>query len=203
MVKPVRNHRLFCFDLDGTLVENFLIETPEGLRPDPKQTYELPLLRRGVETMIRVLARRGAEFALVTNQGGVAFGHQTEEQVGQRIGVALARLHWCDARPLSVHVCYTHPQATVEAFRAEDERRKPGPGMIYEAMTEHEAWPGETLMIGDLNTDYLAARAAKIGYRDINEFMRELGVGPRRPGVELKSGASSPQAADKTKQPSA
>lgn len=196
-MKPARNHRLYCFDLDGTLVKSFIKDDGE---PDPDHPYEKVVLREGAAAMVRVLARRGNEFAIITNQGGVAFGFQTEEEVGRRIGDTLRLLSYFWGRPFSVHACYTHPFAKVEKYKADDELRKPKPGMLLEAMETHDASTGETVFIGDMDSDAATAEAARVDYWHIEHFMRELGVGPRRPGAPaLKSASSSPPPPSKTR----
>lgn len=171
--------------MDGTLIESFLHQGESGLEPDPDFPYEKVKLRKGAAAMVRVLAREGAEFALITNQGGVAFGHQTEAVVGQRIGEMLRQLNWFEREPFSVHVCYTHPHATVEKYRLDDVRRKPGGGMLLEAMDAHGASRDETVYVGDMNSDCWTAEGVGVNYFHVDEFMRELHVGPRA----LKSGA--------------
>jgi D-glycero-D-manno-heptose 1,7-bisphosphate phosphatase len=70
-----------------------------------------------------------------------------------------------------VYVCYTHPTASLEEFRMEgDVRRKPGPGMLLEAMRDFEASPEQTLFIGDRAEDQQAAKNAGIDFTPAGEF---------------------------------
>lgn len=118
------------------------------------------------------LAGRGGRFALVTNQGGVAFGYQTVEQTRAKVGVVLAAFEFFYRRPVTVHIAYEHATATVEAYRKDTGYRKPGPGMIVEAIAAHRMDTTTTWMVGDMDSDRQAARAAGVLYHDAEEFFR-------------------------------
>ena len=72
-----------------------------------------------------------------------------------------------------LYVCYTHPKASIAEYRFEDDRRKPGPRMLLEAMSDFEALPEETLFVGDRPEDEQAARAAGIAFQWADEFFQE------------------------------
>jgi histidinol phosphatase-like enzyme len=95
--------------------------------------------------------------------------------VWEKIGRVVAEFHLFYARPLSVHVALHHHQARVDEWKCieDDERyryRKPGPGMLLEAMCVHRSDPETTWFVGDMESDELAARAAGIRYFDQEEF---------------------------------
>lgn len=119
-----------------------------------------------------VSAPKNPRFALVTNQGGVAFGYQTVEQVYAKIGRVLAAFSFFDGCPVSVHVAFNHPKATVEQYRRDDRIRKPGPGMLLQAMRRHRMDAVTTVMVGDMHSDRHAAGAAGVRYYDAEEFFR-------------------------------
>jgi D-glycero-D-manno-heptose 1,7-bisphosphate phosphatase len=52
----------------------------------------------------------------------------------------------------------------------EDDRRKPGPGMLREAMSDFEADPDETLYVGDRPEDEQAAKNAGVDFVWASEF---------------------------------
>lgn len=54
--------------------------------------------------------------------------------------------------------------------RMEDDRRKPRPGMIQDAMRDFEAEIEETLYVGDRDEDQAAARAASVDFCWAEEF---------------------------------
>ena len=95
--------------------------------------------------------------ATATNQGGVAFGYLQAEPLLSQLALMCRE----GSIPLGgLYVCYTHPKATIEQYRADDDRRKPGPRMLLEAMNDFEADVHETLMVGDSKEDEQAAKAA-------------------------------------------
>lgn len=189
---------LYAFDIDGTLIESFMRDMPcstcngeRRIRSDRLLVGERPLgedfvscpecvesydrvemLPSRASKLWRLAQRPGAQFALITNQGGVAFGYQTKEQVGSKLArVALA----CDffyGRPFSVHVALGHPKATALEYRDPGEvaRRKPSPKMLEEAMAAHSVGEDAVLYIGDLPTDRECAVAAEVAYMDADEF---------------------------------
>jgi histidinol phosphatase-like enzyme len=120
---------------------------------------------------------RNPRFGLVTNQGGVAFGFQTKEQVWEKLGRIVTALDFFYGQPFSVHVSLYHPDATVPEWRCEagslaSQRRKPSGRMLVEAMERHRVDQLTTVMVGDLDTDHQAADAAKVVYYDAKEFFQ-------------------------------
>lgn len=155
--------RLYVFDVDGTLIRGFM----EGL------PYDHVELLPGRLERLRDLASEGAEFAVATNQAGCGFGHQTVEQIRAKMGRVLAEVEWFCGRPFSVHICHHHPHSKAEEWRgteAQLRRRKPGPGMLEDAMRAHRVLPSQTTFVGDMETDRGAAEAAGVRYSDEAEF---------------------------------
>lgn len=159
---------LLLLDLDGTLVDSSLEEVDGKLGPAPGVFTE-PRLRPNVRDVIQRAALEGDSFAIITNQGGVAWGYATEEEVYARIGRTVALLNGFFGRPFSIHVCFAHERATVKRYRDGHERRKPSGAMLREAMSAHtpSSEPGLTgavLMVGDLEADKEAAAAAGVDF---------------------------------------
>ncbi len=165
---------LICLDLDGTLVENSLVEVNGKLGPAPGCFTE-PVLRfpDSARDVLYNAAKEGDSFAIVTNQGGVAWGYATEEEVFARIGRAIALLDGFWGAPVSVHVCFAHERATVARYRDGHERRKPSGAMIQEAMDRHLVLAGsaaQIVHIGDMKDDEDAAAAAGIDFAWADDF---------------------------------
>jgi D-glycero-D-manno-heptose 1,7-bisphosphate phosphatase len=163
---------LYCFDLDGTLVRSFMREGGSGSHRDYDLIEPLPGRLHRVETLAH---QPGAKFALVTNQGGVAFGYQSPGQVYRKIGGIVAAFSCFYARPLSIHIAFHHPRAKLDEWRCEecDEYRKPGPGMLREAMGRHGVPTEQTIFVGDMDSDEQAARAAGVTYHYAEDFFDE------------------------------
>lgn len=157
---------LYLFDLDGTLIRSFLREG--ALEHDYDDVELLP----GRLERLRDLAGedRYVGFGLVSNQAGVAMGYQTEEQVWAKIGRVLTEFRFFFGHPFSVHVAMHHPDAKLEQWRADDGRRKPGGGMIFEAIRAHIVMAEDTVFVGDMVSDMEAAAAADVTYFDADEF---------------------------------
>lgn len=160
------DYDLYMFDVDGTLIEGYL--APDGTKHPYERVVVLP--RR--KAVIAKLAEEGASFALATNQGGVAMGYQTQREVEEKmIGVIeQTGLGLCE-RPLTLHMCLHHPAAKLPEWKEDPcPRRKPGPGMLREAMEAHDAAPDRTIFIGDHKTDEEAAQGAGIDFDYAEHF---------------------------------
>lgn len=164
---------LYCFDLDGTLVPNFLVKVGGRLTPDADQIFGSPVLLPGRAKKVKELAVEGSAFAIVTNQGGVGLGHRTEGDVHMRIAAAVAQLGNFHGCPFSVHACFAHAKASVATYKQGASRRKPNPAMVSEACFNHlgdEARRSDVVMVGDLEDDRRAARSAGVEFVTADVF---------------------------------
>jgi histidinol-phosphate phosphatase family protein len=155
----IKGRRLLFLDRDGTLNRSF------GNRP-PDRPDEVELLP-GVEAQLHHAAALGWCIVIVTNQGGIAFGYQTERQA-QAIHQAVL-----DALPVTVdasYLCPHHPEGTIPRYAVRCPCRKPAPGAILDALARFEAKPQECLFVGDQESDKLAAAAAGVPFRWAWEF---------------------------------
>ena len=140
-------------DRDNTLIVN------DGDLGDPDAVR----LIDGVATALARLVGAGWRLVVVSNQGGVARGRFTEqdvEAVNGRITELvddetstrglIDRFYWCPY----------HPEGTVERYRREHPWRKPQPGMLLQASRDMEIALEQSWMIGDQPRDVEAGRAA-------------------------------------------
>ncbi|HJP20975.1 MAG TPA: HAD-IIIA family hydrolase [Alphaproteobacteria bacterium] len=137
-------NRLVLLDRDGVLNQDRddYVKSPE----------ELVMIEGAAEAVAR-LNRAGHIVALVTNQSAVGRGIIEDvmlERIHQRLRDNLARV---GARLDDIFVC---PEAPWQA----SERRKPGPGMLREALARFRAEAALTPLIGDTLGDLQAATAA-------------------------------------------
>lgn len=178
-------------DRDDTLMRsNDLVPPPPpavvGDVVDPDVVELLP----GAGEACARLKSAGFVLVIVTNQGCVARGAATEEQV-RAVNDALVRLlnanagWFLTARGGSeedlersravidaVYFCPFHPKGNVPRYTVDHDWRKPKPGMIVAAAAEHGLDLSRSWMIGDAARDMEAGVAAGI------DGSRCLRVGP-------------------------
>lgn len=131
------------FDRDGTLIIDKVYLN------DPDQIVYLP----GVFEALRKLRDAGFQFVIVTNQSGVARGIVSIENLNEihrrimdefsRHGIAFAGIYYA---PYSVE--------------SDHEMRKPNPGMLLSAASDHRADLKSSWMVGDRMSDVEAGHRA-------------------------------------------
>jgi D-glycero-D-manno-heptose 1,7-bisphosphate phosphatase len=117
---------------------------------------------KGAFAAVRRLNQLGYRVVVVTNQSGVGRGFYTEEDV-RVLHVEMARVMAQNgARIDAFYYAPHHPEATVAAYRADHEDRKPRPGMLLKAMQAFPTEKRRSFLIGDRTTDLDAAKAAGV-----------------------------------------
>ena len=151
-LRALRGRRALFLDRDG------VVNVDHGYVGSREQFEWIP----GALDTIRRATTSGWHVFVVTNQSGVGRGLYDQAAV-------VALLDWMgdevrrhggtidDAR-----FCPFHPDATVPAFRASSDWRKPAPGMLLDLIRAWELDPARCVMIGDQATDLQAAAAAGI-----------------------------------------
>ena len=154
------------FDRDGT------INVDEGYSHRPVDLTFVP----GAVAAVKRVNDLGRFAFLVTNQGGIAKGHFTENDMHAFNAQMQRELRAAGAHFDDIRYCPDHPDGTVAPYNRISDWRKPGPGMLLDLM---RAWPvtqADSLVVGDKNSDIEAARAAGLRgllYRggDLDEFL--------------------------------
>ncbi len=141
-------------DLDGTVRE-----TKSG-RVHPIRPWD-QVLRPGVIERLSELRARGYAVVGVTNQGGVAYGLLSEDDV-QAINRRLTDELAPGLFDLVLY-CPFHERGHVRAYRQASECRKPRPGMAFQARDQLGLDLARSVMVGDMETDREFARNAGIG----------------------------------------
>ena len=141
-------HKAVFIDRDNTLIAN------DGDLGDPEQVVLLDGVRSGLE----ILHDADRKIVVITNQGGVARGRYEESDV-ERVHDRIRDLVGT-AIPMSFYYCPFHPEGTVERYTREHPWRKPAPGMLHAAATDHGIDLAASWMVGDQLRDAQAGRAA-------------------------------------------
>ena len=116
---------------------------------------DLVLIEGTGEAIVR-LNRAHIPVVVITNQGGIAIGHLTEETLANihaRMEFLLAE---AGASVDAIYYCPHHPQATVTDYLLDCPCRKPGIGMLEKARDELGVDLHTSVLVGDATTDILA-----------------------------------------------
>lgn len=145
-------NKAIFFDRDGTLnIDVHYLHEPEKF-----------IWVEGAIEAIHWANTHGYLVIVVTNQSGIARGYYDE--------TAVRRLHdWMNAQ-LAAHgahidafyYCPHHAEGTVPAYAKHCDCRKPAPGMILRAITEHHIDPAASFLFGDGARDVEAAESAGV-----------------------------------------
>ena len=145
-------------DRDG-VINPYVYNAEFGTVDSPNSPDEFTLIP-GAGEAVAEFNRLGFLVVVVSNQPGIAKGKFTPallEQVDAKMRAGIAE---AGGKLDAVYYCLHHPQATVAAYRARCECRKPLPGMLLEAAQKLDIDLRNSYMIGDGVTDLEAGRAA-------------------------------------------
>jgi D-glycero-D-manno-heptose 1,7-bisphosphate phosphatase len=98
---------------------------------------------------------------VITSQGSVAFGYQTEAQAE---AVHRAVLHALPVHIGGSYLCPHHPEGTVAQCAIDCRCRRPAPGAILHALERFGAAAEACLFVGDQYTDRQAGAAAGVPF---------------------------------------
>jgi D-glycero-D-manno-heptose 1,7-bisphosphate phosphatase len=158
-------------DKDGALVDDF------GDHPEPGRIT----LCSGAGAALRLLARLDYRFVVVSSQPGIAHGHVDEKTMAP-LADRLADLLFRERLSLEgFYYCPHHPAGLVRRHATECFCRRPQPGLLLKAASEHEIDLRASWMIGASLHDVEAGNRA--GCRTLlidNGYETEWRLGPRR-----------------------
>lgn len=107
----------------------------------------------------------GYKIIVVTNQSGIARGYYNEAQFAELSSWMTAEFAKHGVNISQVYFCPHHPSKGNAPYVKECDCRKPQPGMLLSAITDHQLDPALSIMVGDKESDMLAAKAAHIGHK--------------------------------------
>lgn len=143
---PSRRRAVFL-DRDGTInVEIDFIHRVEDLRLLPNAAAGLVRMRD-----------LGFELILTSNQSGIGRGIFSMDDMG-RFNAAVAERTGVSF--VATYFSPFHPTAGVGEYRRPSPLRKPRPGMILQAVAEHNLDLSQSFAVGDRNSDVAAGHAA-------------------------------------------
>jgi D-glycero-D-manno-heptose 1,7-bisphosphate phosphatase len=114
----------------------------------------------GSAAAIRRLNEAGLPVYVITNQGGIAFGYLTEEELAEIHDLMHTLLAAEGAHVDGVYWCPYHPRGTVPPYNRESPDRKPGSGMFARAAADHDLDLAASYYVGDMTGDMLAGQRA-------------------------------------------
>jgi D-glycero-D-manno-heptose 1,7-bisphosphate phosphatase len=149
-------------DRDDTLIANREL-TAQTDHPGDLCDPALVRLLPGVTEGLRLLRDAGLALVIVSNQGCIARGVCTVEQV-EACNARLRDLVRVEAGVEfdGIYYCPHHPRGTVPPFNTEHHWRKPAPGMFLAAAADLALDLSRSRLIGDAQRDAEAAIAAGI-----------------------------------------
>jgi D-glycero-D-manno-heptose 1,7-bisphosphate phosphatase len=144
--------RTIFMDRDGTLCEEV------GYVNHISRCRMMP----GSVEAVRMINRAGFLAIVATNQAGVARGYFEESLVEQVHSRIRAWIQEAGGHLDAFYYCPHHPHEGEAPYRADCDCRKPRPGMLRRAATEHGIDLATSYMIGDSLADIGAGAAAGV-----------------------------------------
>lgn len=124
---------------------------------------------------MRVLNEAGYYVVVVTNQAGVARGLCSTDDVERLHDWMNSELRTAGAHIDAFYYCPHHPSVGTGPQTRACDCRKPSPGMLQAAMTDWPIDSATSFLIGDNETDLIAARRAGVrGYLYATGSVAEL-----------------------------
>ena len=118
----------------------------------------------GIFQLVRFAHEKlGWPVIVTTNQSGIGRG-LFDEATYQKLTDWMCERFCAEGAPLSaVYHCPYHPEHGVGRYKREHPWRKPQPGMMLQAATDHDIGLAGSVLIGDGERDMAAGAAAGIG----------------------------------------
>jgi D-glycero-D-manno-heptose 1,7-bisphosphate phosphatase len=148
--RPAGRGPAVFLDKDGTLIE----DVPYNV--DPARIRLTP----GAGPALRKLHEAGYKLVVVSNQSGVARGLFPEQALQAVEECLTALLAESGVRLEGFYYCPHHPEGVVREYAVACSCRKPAPGLIVRAASEHQIDTERSWLIGDILNDVEAGHRA-------------------------------------------
>ena len=116
----------------------------------------------GARETVALATAHGWHVFVVTNQAGVARGLYGTPEVDALLAWLADELRCAGGTLDDWRYCPFHTEGSVDAYRRDSDWRKPAPGMLIDLLKSWELDPRRCIMIGDKDSDMLAAAAAGV-----------------------------------------
>ncbi len=116
----------------------------------------------GIFELVAQANKKGYWVVVVTNQAGIGRGYYTEADFHALMDWVCEQFTLRAGRIDAVYFCPDHPEHGIGQYRKENECRKPGSGMFFQAAADLDIDLPGSIMVGDKISDMVAARGAGI-----------------------------------------
>lgn len=117
----------------------------------------------GIVDVLKAAQERGYLLIVITNQSGIARGYFTAEDYLAVERHMKERFSEQGVSFTAVYHCPHHPDGTVPQLAVDCSCRKPMPGLILKAASEHHVDLAHSILVGDKPSDVAAGLAAGVG----------------------------------------
>lgn len=118
--------------------------------------------REGIFDVCRAAQKARMKIIVVTNQAGIGRGYYKLADFREVSDYMHASFFSNDIRIDDLLYCPFHPEFGLGQYRKESYDRKPNPGMLVKACAKHNINPRFSIMIGDSQSDKIAALSTGI-----------------------------------------
>ncbi len=168
MMRPkAETTRALFLDRDGVInVDHGYVATPERCQ-----------FIDGIFELCRFASRTGYLIIIVTNQAGIGRGYYSEADFHAFMSWMKDRFVAENAPIAGVYFCPYHPVHGQGSYKRPSPRRKPEPGMIFDAQRNFKIDLAGSVLIGDKLTDIEAGLKARVGTNLLFDPQAKHGVG--------------------------
>lgn len=125
----------------------------------------------GIFDVARAAFARQIKLIIITNQAGIGRGFYREADFHALMAWVAAQFAQAGAPLTDYYFCPYHPEG-VPPYNLPSPRRKPNPGMILDALRDHDIDAARSALVGDQLSDMEAGRRA--GLAQLGLFGRDI-----------------------------